>query len=236
MSERFYTGGAYLQLNPDWHVADSPWKASKIVEMMRRNSLAPRSVAEIGCGAGEILAKLHELLPVHTVFRGYDISPQAYSLAISRSKERLDFEHGDLLKLDVPRYDLMLCIDVFEHVDDYLGFLRGLHRKARHTIFHIPLNLSAQSVLRGKPIMLGRKKLGHIHYFFKDTALATLEDSGYRIIDFFYTAGSLERPASTVKNWLLRIPRRIAFAINRDFAVRSLGGYSLMVLAEPAEG
>lgn len=44
-------------------------------------------------------------------------------------------------------WDLVLVLDVFEHVDDYLGFLRGLSRIARNIIFHIPLDISVMRVL-----------------------------------------------------------------------------------------
>ena len=230
-----YDDGAYLALNPEWHAADSPWKAAKILKILRDNRVEPSSVAEIGCGAGEILVQLRQQMPEHVTFSGYDISPQAYALASHRTTHRLSFYQVDVLATETPLWDVMLCIDVFEHVEDYMGFLRALRDKARYTVFHIPLNLSAQSVFRGAPIMTGRRKVGHIHYFFKDTALATLEDTGYRIIDHFFTLAAVERPPSTVKNRLMRIPRRLAYAIDVDFAVRVLGGSSLMVLAAPLD-
>jgi hypothetical protein len=124
----------------------------------------------------------------------------------------------------------MLCIDVFEHIEDYMGFLRALRPKAKWTIFHIPLNLSSQAVLRGTPILYGRKKLGHLHYFFKDTAIATLTDVGYVVLDHCYTAGAIDRGGSTLKNRLARLPRRFLYSIDPDLAVRALGGYSLLVL------
>ena len=79
-----------------------------------------------------------------------------------------------------------MAIDVFEHVEDYFGFLRKLREKAEYKIFHIPLDLSVQTVLRSSPIIKGRKSVGHIHYFTKETALETLKDTGYEIIDYFY--------------------------------------------------
>ncbi|MDX9745689.1 MAG: hypothetical protein WCX84_00020 [Syntrophales bacterium] len=91
-------------------------------------------------------------------------------------------------------FDIVMAIDVFEHVEDCFGFLRKLKEKAEYKIFHIPLDLSVQTVLRSFPIIHGRKSVGHIHYFTKETALETLKDTGYLIIDYFYTGGSLELP------------------------------------------
>ena len=60
----------------------------------------------------------------------------------------------------------------------------------------------------------------------------TLEDCGYRIIDFFYTAGSIELPGGTLKHRLFKLPRRVIFGVNQDLAARLLGGFSLMVLTQ----
>jgi len=81
-------------------------------------------------------------------------------------------------------------------------------------------------------IIKNRKKLGHIHYFTKDTAIESLKDTGHEIIDYFYTCGRSELPNKGWKSNLLKIPRKLLFAVNKDLAARLLGGYSLMVLAK----
>jgi hypothetical protein len=136
-----------------------------------------------------------------------------------------------LITSDSPAFDLLLCLDVLEHVEDYFGFLRGLRGKATHNIFHIPLVLSAQWVWRADPIMRERQQAGHLHYFTKETALATLRDTGYDVVDWFYTAGAIANPRS-VKARLASWPRRLLSGINQDWVVRVLGGYSLLVLAK----
>ncbi|WP_322596944.1 hypothetical protein [Bradyrhizobium sp. SEMIA] len=73
--------------------------------------------------------------------------------------------------------------------------------------------------------------MGHIHYFFKQSALATLEDCGYTIVDHCYTASRLELPNQALTSRLMRLPRRLLFAAEPDLAVRLLGGYSLLVVA-----
>lgn len=130
-----------------------------------------------------------------------------------------------------PAFDLLLCIDVFEHVPDYIGFLRALRPKADRTIFHVPLDLSVQSVLRSSPIMNTRKQFGHLHYFTRDTALATLQDCGYDVIDSFYTAVGAERGRG-VKSLIAKWPRKILAAFSQNLAARLLGGHSLLVLAK----
>jgi 2-polyprenyl-3-methyl-5-hydroxy-6-metoxy-1,4-benzoquinol methylase len=226
-----YQTGEYVEKNPTYHVEDSGWKAGQILRMIEKHRLEPHSICEVGCGAGEILKQLHNSLPATTEFFGYEISPQAFALCRERESERLHYYKEDLLLGDPQRFDLLLCIDVFEHVEDYLGFLRGLRDKARHKLFHIPLDLSVQWVLRSQPILREREQAGHLHYFTKETALVTLKDAGYEIVDWFYTPGAIANPRS-VKAKLAMWPRRLLSAINQDLVVRILGGYSLLVLAE----
>jgi cyclopropane fatty-acyl-phospholipid synthase-like methyltransferase len=231
MAESIYQSGEYVEKNPTYHVEDSPWKAQQILKLMRRHQLEARTVCEIGCGAGEILRQLQTHLPLTTEFYGYEISPQGFALCAERAGERLQFFREDLLASRAGPFDLLLCIDVFEHVEDYMGFLRRLRPKARYHIFHIPLDLSAQSVLRASPVMLERALVGHLHYFMKETALATLSDTGYEVMDWFYTPGALNNPRS-IKARLASWPRKICSLINQDLTVRLLGGYSLLALTK----
>ncbi len=227
-----YTQGEYLERNARWHVEDSLWKCGQILKMMGRNCIQYRSICEVGCGAGEILNQLHLHLRESVTFAGYEISPQAYELCRKRQKDRLDFYLQDPLEEVDAYFDIVMAIDVLEHVEDYWGFLIRLREKGRYKIFHIPLDLSVQAVLRSFPIVRARESVGHIHYFTKETALAALKDTGYVVIDYFYTAGSIELPARSFRSLLAKLPRKILFRLNRDMTVRVFGGYSLMVLAE----
>ena len=229
--DSIYTDGTYLRNNPAWHADDSSWKARHVAAMLDRHGLKPATVCEIGCGAGEILRDLETRLAPGTRFIGYEISPDAHRLCSAKAGQRMEFRLANLLEEDV-RYDVAMAIDVFEHVEDYFGFLRKLRTKAVHKIFHIPLELSAQMVFRGRPLIDARRSVGHIHHFSKETALATLEDCGYRIVDHFYTSGRTELGDLGWKTRLLKWPRQALYRVNPDTAARVLGGYSLLVLAE----
>ncbi|WP_437316651.1 class I SAM-dependent methyltransferase [Sorangium sp. So ce385] len=229
-SAGLYTEGGYLENNKTWHVEDSPWKAKQILRILEKNHIQPKVVYEVGCGAGEVLNQLHQQLPASVELHGYDISPQAFQLAKAREKDRLTFHLEDLLEKDIS-CDVLMIIDVIEHVEDYYTFLRKLKSKAEYKILHVPLDLSVQAVLRMKPILDVRRNFGHIHYFVKQTALASLQEAGYEIVDDFYTAGSVELSNTSFKAKLLRYPRRLLFALNQDFTARVLGGYSLLILA-----
>jgi len=229
-----YIDGNYLEKNPTWDVEDSSWKAANVLNIMLSNHLTPVRIAEVGCGAGEILHQLYLSLPTNCLFSGFDISPQAILLCNQRSKARLQFTLGNLLeqKLAQP-FDIMLALDVFEHVEDYIGFLRHLRVMAEYKIFHIPLDMSLQSVMRTTPILNAREKVGHLHYFCKETALATLTDNGYQIVDWFYTNGPGNRPPRLMhgRSSFADFIKGSIYRKNQDLWVRMLGG-SMLVLAK----
>lgn len=230
MAVPMYTDGQYLAQNPTWHVEDSIWKAQQILAMIQRHGLTPQSVCEVGCGAGEILVQLQNALPESCRFSGYDISPQAHAIAATRSNDRLKFHLGSLADEPESHFDLILLIDVIEHLDDYHGFLRELKPFSEYKILHIPLDLSAYSVLRSYPLLDLRQSVGHIHYFSKDTALAALRDTGYEVLDCFYTHGDRPLRGRPFKQKVLGVLREMLYKIAPDFAIRLLGERSLLVL------
>ena len=224
-----YKDGTYLEKNKTWHIEDSAWKAKQIKNILSRNNIQPNSVCEVGCGAGEILVQLSTTMP-NTDFVGYELSPQAFEYCKARESEKVRYHLRNILEEDV-LFDCLLCIDVLEHVEDYMGFVRSLKSKSEQKVFHIPLDISVLSILRGS-MMSERLSVGHLHYFTLETALATLKDSGYEIVDYFYTASFDELPSKTWKGKIARLPRKVLFYFSPDFMVRLFGGCSLLVLAK----
>jgi hypothetical protein len=165
---------------------------------------------------------------------GYDVSPQAIALCRPRQNNRLEFIEGNPNTGGTP-FDLLLAIDVIEHVEDCFAFLRGLAPLARHHVFHIPLEMHVSAVARMSPLLAARRGVGHIHYFSRETALALLADCGYEILAERYTAGALGLAQSGLATRVARLPRYVASQISTHFAARWLGGFSLLVLAKPRD-
>lgn len=226
-----YQSDAYAAKNPSWHEEDSPWKARQIEKMLKKHKLVFDSLCEVGCGTGEILLNLEKAFP-RVKMSGYEISPHAFDRAKRKETTNTRFYLADLLDESGLRFDVILAIDVIEHVEDYVSFLKAIKPYGKYKVFHIPLDLSAQSIVRSWPILQLRNDVGHLHYFYKETALATLKDCGYDIIDHCYTASRLELPNQVLSSRIMRLPRRMMYAFNQDITVRLLGGYSILVLAE----
>ena len=231
MGKEMYLSGEYFEKHPTWGVEDSLWKAENIIRTLEQNGIQPRTICEVGCGAGEILYQLQCKMNPENEFYGYDISPQAIELCRNRSNERLHFELQDILQENNVFFDLILLMDVIEHVEDYFSFLRGLKTKSTYKLFHIPLNLSVQAIIRPDALPRVRKICGHIHYFTKELALQVLKELEYEILEWSYTNACAELPAKSKKAYFAKLSRNLLFAINGDFSVRLFGGRSLMVLA-----
>jgi SAM-dependent methyltransferase len=227
-----YRDGRYLKSNPSWHIEESPFKVRQIQRMIKQQKLAPKTVCDVGCGAGLVLAELQPHFPSDCVCWGYDVSPDALAMSAGRANDRLRFRLRDIRNDQCDTYfDLLLMLDVFEHVEDYMGLVRSVRSKAKQKLFHIPLDLSVQAVLRKNGLLLRRDHHAHLHYFTRETALRTLTDVGYTIVDYFYTPRCIELGDLVIQR-MVRIPRQLSFALAPDLTVRVLGGYSLMVLAE----
>ncbi len=228
-----YTNGQYLKHNPTWGADDAAWKAELIYAMIQKHGLKPATVCEPGCGSGEILWNLQQKMEKICTFTGYDISSQAIDLASRHSNQKLTFRLADISEEIGKTYDLILLIDLIEHLEDYFEFLRILKDKSRYKILHIPLEMFAISVLYPAFHQGQKQKVGHLHYFSKDTALQGLRNLGYEIVDFYYTAGyTLPHHDYGIKDRMLNVPRRLLYPFAPDFTVRLWGGYSLLVLVK----
>jgi hypothetical protein len=89
-----------------------------------------------------------------------------------------------------------------------------------------------------------RREYGHLHYFTAETALATLEESGYRIVHYHYTwdkerdvyprmpksiLGKIQR----LIEWGILTVERFGNRISPALWARFRKEYNLLVLAEP---
>jgi Methyltransferase domain len=228
MSDNIYGDGSYRNSNPDWHSADSGWKADRVAAILAKNKVEYRSCVEVGCGAGKILSHLARQQPAKS-FVGYDVSPDAAALWVTLPPSSVTYRHEDFTAA-ASFHDLLLLIDVFEHVEDYMGFLRKLSNRARWFVFHIPLDMHLSALLRDRQLH-AREKVGHLHYFSQATALATLKDTGFRIVDHEFTKLSQETVEG--QRGLTRstnIARRAVAAISPNLSAKLLGGFSLIVL------
>lgn len=229
---RRYLSGEYADKNPDWDSGDAPWKAALVADILQRNKIQPHTLVEVGCGAGGVLAALRQAYP-DIQLSGYDIAPGTAGFWPQHKAARIHFEVGDFLALNHTVHDVVLMLDVLEHLGDPFSFLERLRSHSRYVVFHIPLDLSAISVLRESPLLHVRERVGHIHYYTRNLALAMLKECGYEIIEDQYTGAALSAPRRSFKTKLAGFVRRLIYALNHDMGARLVGGETLLVLVAP---
>ena len=231
-SNEMFINGEYLKKNPDWGVDDSEWKADVIQRLLTKNNIIPKEIVEIGCGAGAILKSLSKSFP-DTQFKGYDISPDAIELAKQRANEHISFFNEDFIQVEYLMSDIVMLIDVLEHVDNYYDMLRHIKNTGKHYIFHIPLDLSCRMILKPHILLQQRISVGHIHYFSKEIVEWMLIDTGFEMIDWVYTKPVVDiNPPDSFKRRVKKILRNISFKINKDLSAKLWGSYSMMILAK----
>jgi len=227
----FYTGSEYADNNPTWDIEDTHWKAVQIANIIRASGIQPASMCEIGCGSGGILANLRESYPECSL-SGYDIAPSAARFWSQWDDLNIHFTTGNFLTDNTENYDILLLIDVLEHVPDPHAFLSKIRGRSKYLVIHFPLDLSALSVARESPLLHVRRKVGHIHYFTKNLALELLQETGYRCLVSSYTQAYRSAPQRSLASKVFGLVRGLIHSLNKDLGVRLFGGETLMVLAE----
>jgi len=102
-----YESGAYLLNNPSWDEEDSEWKASQVLKIILSNRLEPKSIVEVGCGAGGVLASLHDALP-DISYSGYDIAPDAAQFWEKHAARKISFSISDFLNEKTGHFDVLM--------------------------------------------------------------------------------------------------------------------------------
>jgi hypothetical protein len=164
---------------------------------------------------------------------GYYISPQAITLPKKKQNDRISFYNEDFFQISTPSSDLLLVIDVLEHVDNFYQFLRLLKPRSSYFIFHVPLDLCCRSLLKPHILLQQRSAVGHIHYFSREMVLWFLKDTGFEIIDWVYTKPLIDiHPPDSMKRRVKKILRNMSFSLGKDLSAKLWGGYSMMILAK----
>jgi SAM-dependent methyltransferase len=230
--EDIYNNATYLANNPNWHQEDAPEKARFIHQILKQHSVSFQSLCEVGCGTGEILNELQMLNAAHHAeYDGFDISADAIQLAKKKERENLAFFCENFAQMPITKiYDVVLIIDVIEHLRDYFTFLEGIKPKGRHFVFHIPLDMFAWSLFRENMLIESKSRVGHIHNFTEDFILSILSDYGYKVIAKKYTPPNYK--AIELKQKTINFLKKGLFWLSPRFCTKTLGGFSLLVLCE----
>ncbi len=234
--ERYTAGEQDVARSVAWRTLCAHNKADHVVELVRRASEPPRTVVEVGCGDGVLLAELAER-GVGAQHHGFDLSGLAASFAAGRPQiaraERFD---GSTLPVPDGAYDLGVLSHVLEHVPVPAPLLAETARVARAVVIEVPLedNRSASRPSAER----GRVKLGHLHRFARPDIHALAHAAGLHVVDeladplpraihLFHAGDARSRARGLVKAAV----RRGLFAASPRLAERSFTVHYACLLA-----
>src|SRR3954470_6019047 len=221
--EQCYTPGADGDRHRRWRELGAEGKADHVAALVARAGLpAPRTVCEVGCGDGAVLAVLGRRgFGGERV--GYEISASGVRLAAERPE--IDAAHVfDRARLPVPTgtYDLVSATHVLEHVPDPAPLTGELLRAGRAAVIEVPLEANVSARRAAAPAAPGgggapraaSEGVGHLRRFSRRAIRQLVEDAGGRVaaelvdplpraVHTFYARGGAARAKGTAK-WALR--------------------------------
>lgn len=180
--EKKIWGGGIIRLRPQYFSALRLATTLKVIKSSRGRLL------DLGCGAGDYLEAVSFYRPEWQLY-GLDWSRQAIDEAKKR-KIKARFIIGDVQRLPFAnnRFDMVLSVDLLEHVDSPEQVLKEIFRvlkpKGKLQLF-VPIEANLISI-EGWLIKLGwRAKeiyAGHIHQFSKPEITKKLIARGFKLL------------------------------------------------------
>ena len=232
-----YTTSEYLKKNPTYHSEDSLYKYNNFIKILKKNNFnfkKIKRIIDIGCGIGEVLKFLkNDKLFINSDLIGFDINK--YAIKIAKKNSSIKFICKNYIKFSKKRSDLLICADVFEHIEDNISFLKKLLNRSQYFLFNIPLDISLISLIRKNIFKKKFNDVGHIHFYSKYGVLQKLEYCGYKIIDNIYAKNRLEdfyKKKFSIRKFAILPFQFLLDILSEDLACAIFGGYSLVVIAK----
>jgi SAM-dependent methyltransferase len=161
-----------------WRAIGARSKAAHVRELCARTKLRPRTLVEIGCGDGALLAALRGLAPV---FDGFELSAPAAELARRALPDarRIEAFDGSEVPAEDDTYDLAILSHVLEHVPVPLPLLAEATRVAHEVLVEVPLedNRSARRPAKRAEAA----SIGHLHFFSRASVRGLVAEAGLEV-------------------------------------------------------
>ena len=155
--------------------------------------LHPATVLDVGCGAGDNLAALEQTLPQLSL-SGADVSSEALSLTKRRvptaALHRFDVQQQALEE----RFDLVMGIQVIEHLADDVAALRNMGLMAKSHVL--------VTTMRGR-MRPSEREIGHFRNYSDADLRFKAQRAGLEVVDIFGWGFPFYSPLyRTLAEWL----------------------------------
>jgi SAM-dependent methyltransferase len=187
--------------------------------------LQVRTILDVGCGSGDNLAALSQAIPALRL-TGVDVSPEALALAAQR------VPRAELRRLDVQserlseRYDLVMAIQVIEHLPDDVSALSNMAQMAKRWV--------VITTMRGR-MRPSERAIGHFRNYSDGDLQRKAASAGLEVTDIFGWGFPFYSPIyRTLVEWLPGGPPEGEIVGKRRLAANFL--YYLYSLNIPRRG
>jgi len=210
-----------------WRELGARAKAEHVVELAARIGLRPRSLVDVGCGDGAVLAELSRR-GFAREYAGFDVAEPAVEVLRARrlpELRRVEVFDGRRLPVDDRAFDLSLLSHVLEHVEDAATLIGEAARVAPAVLVEVPLE---RNVSAGREQAAGtREEIGHLQRFDRAAVRTLVEQAGLEIaaelsdplrreVHLFFA----DTPAVRARALAKAAVRRSAFALSSRLAER----------------
>ena len=147
-----------------------------IVSTLKRHFPDAKSILEVGCGTGYVLAALRAAFPEARVV-GSELLPEGLEYARRRVPD-VELVALDILEASYSEeFDVVGAFDVLEHIEDDAGALRGIHSAVR-TGGGAVLLVPQHPRLWSKTDELAH----HVRRYRRDELVQKVEATGFRVV------------------------------------------------------
>ena len=149
-----------------------------------------RTCLEAGCGEGKVISHIRDLTRAEASYYAFDISEQLIEKNKSEYEDIRFFCHniyeeiGSEFLPESGKYDLILCCEVLEHMDDPVSAIKNLMKYSDRFVFSVPnepiwriLNMA-----RGKYWKDLGNTPGHVGHYSTKKFVRLLESVGLNVV------------------------------------------------------
>ncbi len=136
-----------------------------------------KNILDVGCGTGYVTKRIAKINPN---IIAVDTDKKRIELAKEYTQYKVDFRviEPGILPFPDNSFDLVTCLEVLEHVSDYIGFIKELKRVSRkYVIITVPNEpyFRLANFFRGRHLKTLGNVPDHLNHFSKNSIVRILK-------------------------------------------------------------
>ena len=170
-----YNDNSYIQNNPTLHSEDSEFKFQNIIRFLSLIKIDNQKIKilDVGGGAGiigKMIMDYYIKKNIDVTLHSLDLSEEMLSVQIKNNPKIKKLMNCSIEECDESNYDLILMIDVIEHIYNKDLIAKYLNRLGKNIIYNIPIEINLFDFIKNVSLLFRyynnqRKILGHVHFF-----------------------------------------------------------------------